>query len=112
MIFLVIAIYTYVHWLVKYHEPLMKAKNLVQHDMMRSLHFKAPQFIQTGFKDLEKTSDKSWQLQHKNFSFFANQGRRPYMEDRMHYMHDPTNQNLSIFSIFDGHGGNASFPIF
>jgi len=84
----------------------MKAKNLVQHDMMRSLHFKAPQFIQTGFKDLEKTSDKSWQLKHKNFSFFANQGRRPYMEDRMHYMHDPANQNLSIFSIFDGHGGN------
>ncbi|VDM30903.1 unnamed protein product [Toxocara canis] len=26
------------------------------------------------------------------------------MEDRMHYMNDP-HQNLSIFSIFDGHGG-------
>lgn len=27
----------------------------------------------------------------------------------MHYLHDPTHRNLSIFSIFDGHGGNVSF---
>ncbi|TKR80721.1 hypothetical protein L596_014746 [Steinernema carpocapsae] len=27
------------------------------------------------------------------------------MEDRFHYVHDPANQNFSIFGIFDGHGG-------
>uniref|UniRef100_A0AC34Q8Y1 Uncharacterized protein n=1 Tax=Panagrolaimus sp. JU765 TaxID=591449 RepID=A0AC34Q8Y1_9BILA len=100
-----ILMYIYVYWLLKYHEPLMKAQNLIQYDMMRTLHFEVPKFIQMGFRDLEKTSQKSWQLNHKNFSFFANQGKRNYMEDRMHYIHD-VRSHLSIFSIFDGHGGN------
>ncbi|KHJ98822.1 hypothetical protein OESDEN_01178 [Oesophagostomum dentatum] len=43
-------------------------------------------------------------MKHKIFSYCATQGFRPYMEDRMHYMYDPNN-NLSIFGIFDGHGG-------
>lgn len=47
-------------------------------------------------------------MKHKVFSYCATQGYRPYMEDRMHYMYDPNN-NLSIFGIFDGHGGMVSF---
>ena len=50
----------------------------------------------------------TWRWKHQNLSFFACRGQRPYMEDRMHYMNDPYN-NLSIFSIFDGHGGPVSF---
>ena len=49
-------------------------------------------------------SGEFWRLKHKNFSFCAAQGMRSYMEDRMHYMFDP-NHTLSIFGIFDGHGG-------
>uniref|UniRef100_A0AC34F2Q0 PPM-type phosphatase domain-containing protein n=1 Tax=Panagrolaimus sp. ES5 TaxID=591445 RepID=A0AC34F2Q0_9BILA len=58
-----------------------------------------------GFKDLDLGKDQCWHLKHKCFAYCANQGHREYMEDRMHYMHDPANNNLSIFSIFDGHGG-------
>jgi hypothetical protein len=104
-ILLIIFMYAYVQCLVKYHQPLMKAQKLIQYDMMRSLHFETPQFIQMGFKDLDIGKDQCWHLKHKCFAYCANQGQREYMEDRMHYMHDPANNNLSIFSIFDGHGG-------
>lgn len=28
------------------------------------------------------------------------------MEDRMCYIHEPQNHNISMYSIFDGHGGS------
>ncbi|CAJ0609763.1 unnamed protein product [Cylicocyclus nassatus] len=67
--------------------------------------FEPPEFIDRGFSDLTKY-EQYWKMKHKIFSYCATQGYRPYMEDRMHYMYDP-NMNLSIFGIFDGHGGMA-----
>uniref|UniRef100_A0A914DS40 PPM-type phosphatase domain-containing protein n=1 Tax=Acrobeloides nanus TaxID=290746 RepID=A0A914DS40_9BILA len=91
--------------MINYHVHRLKAQNLVQYDMMRSFQFEKPQFIDIGFRDLSCTPDRVWRLRHRNFSYCAAQGFLPYQEDRMHYMHDPANGNLSIFSIFDGHGG-------
>uniref|UniRef100_A0A7E4UZY8 Reticulon-like protein n=1 Tax=Panagrellus redivivus TaxID=6233 RepID=A0A7E4UZY8_PANRE len=48
-----LSMYPYVTWLLRYHEPLIKAQNLLSKDMMRRMHFEAPQFIEMGFKDLQ-----------------------------------------------------------
>ncbi|KAH7725330.1 protein phosphatase 1 (formerly 2C)-like protein [Aphelenchoides avenae] len=103
--FLVLGIHSYVRWLITYHQPLLKAQRLASKDMMHSVKLEPPKFIDIGFINL-KAAEKTWRLKHKNFAFYADQGLRDYMEDRMHYLHDPTHRNLSIFSIFDGHGGN------
>uniref|UniRef100_A0AC35GNP3 PPM-type phosphatase domain-containing protein n=1 Tax=Panagrolaimus sp. PS1159 TaxID=55785 RepID=A0AC35GNP3_9BILA len=62
------------------------------------------QFVEVGFRDLDQSKDKFWHLEHQWFSFSAHQGGREYMEDRMHCLCDP-DSNFSVFSIFDGHGG-------
>jgi hypothetical protein len=101
---LVVGIYNYVRWIIKYHQPLLKAQRLASKDLMHSFSPQPPEVIDIGFVNLT-ASENMWRLKHNKFVFCAHQGLRDYMEDRMHYLHDPTNRNLSIFSIFDGHGG-------
>ncbi|GMT31335.1 hypothetical protein PFISCL1PPCAC_22632, partial [Pristionchus fissidentatus] len=93
----------YVQWAVDKCETYVKGEQLALCDMNHLDQFDPPSFIDLAFSDLSKT-DEFWRYKHKNFSFCATQGFRDYMEDRMHFMHDPNN-NLSIFGMFDGHGG-------
>ncbi|GMR30225.1 hypothetical protein PMAYCL1PPCAC_00420, partial [Pristionchus mayeri] len=103
IVFMFVFLVYYVQYLIDKIEPLMKAAHLASFDMQHTIQFEPPSFIDLAFSDLHKY-DEFWRYKHKNFSFCASQGYRDYMEDRMHYMHDPNN-NLSIFGMFDGHGG-------
>uniref|UniRef100_A0AC35GP85 PPM-type phosphatase domain-containing protein n=1 Tax=Panagrolaimus sp. PS1159 TaxID=55785 RepID=A0AC35GP85_9BILA len=60
----------------------------------------------TGFHNLQKSEDNFWLFENELISFCAHQGLRDQMEDRMHSICDPIT-NLSIFSVFDGHGGDS-----
>ncbi|KAJ1356876.1 Protein phosphatase 1L [Parelaphostrongylus tenuis] len=51
-----------------------------------------------------KSCESMTEFYKQEYLLALQRGYRPYMEDRMHYMYDPNN-NLSIFGIFDGHGG-------
>uniref|UniRef100_A0A1I7X2V7 PPM-type phosphatase domain-containing protein n=1 Tax=Heterorhabditis bacteriophora TaxID=37862 RepID=A0A1I7X2V7_HETBA len=97
--------YLYIWWLVNRLTSRIKGLNLVYLDLEHHLKFNPPEFIDKGFSDLSKY-EQFWKMRHNIFSYCATQGFRSYMEDRMHYMFDP-NMNLSIFGIFDGHGGMA-----
>jgi serine/threonine protein phosphatase PrpC len=39
--------------------------------------------------------------------FYAAQGIRPTMEDRMDYLKENDKINVKLFGIFDGHGGQV-----
>ncbi|WKY17214.1 hypothetical protein Q1695_001661 [Nippostrongylus brasiliensis] len=95
--------YLYIRWLLLRLSPRIRGLNLLPFDLDHHLKFNPPEFIDKGFSGLTKY-EQFWKMKHKIFSYCATQGYRPYMEDRMHYMYDPNN-NLSIFGIFDGHGG-------
>ncbi|GMT05295.1 hypothetical protein PENTCL1PPCAC_27469, partial [Pristionchus entomophagus] len=103
IVFLFLFLVYYIQWAIDRIEPLIKAEHLAPFDMQHTNQFDPPSFIDLAFSDLGKY-DEFWRYKHKNFSFCASQGFRDYMEDRMHFMHDPNN-NLSIFGMFDGHGG-------
>lgn len=59
-------------------------------------------------QNLELAPDKTkanWKLKDKNAAVYAIQGYRPYMEDRFVISHNINNTGVSIYAIFDGHGG-------
>ncbi|BES89407.1 Protein phosphatase type 2C [Nesidiocoris tenuis] len=50
-------------------------------------------------------ASKSWELTENNVAVFAIQGRRPRMEDRFVVNPDIDGTGISLYAIFDGHGG-------
>lgn len=50
----------------------------------------------------------SWELKQDYVAAYAVQGHRSHMEDRFVVNDDINNTGVSIFAIFDGHGGEAS----
>ncbi|XP_077284722.1 protein phosphatase 1L [Arctopsyche grandis] len=48
---------------------------------------------------------RSWDLKTANAAAYALQGRRPRMEDRFVVDEDVRRTGVSLFAIFDGHGG-------
>lgn len=55
--------------------------------------------------DLENTS---WDFKEENVAVYAVQGRRPRMEDRFVVNEDINDTGVSLFAVFDGHGGEVS----
>lgn len=53
-------------------------------------------------------ASKSWELTENNVAVFAIQGRRPRMEDRFVVNPDIDGTGISLYAIFDGHGGEVS----
>lgn len=51
--FLVLGIHSYVRWLIKYHQPLLRATRLASKDMMHSVKLEPPKFIDIGFANLK-----------------------------------------------------------
>ncbi|EZA61934.1 Protein phosphatase 1L [Ooceraea biroi] len=47
----------------------------------------------------------SWELKHDHVAAYAVQGHRARMEDRFVVNEDTNNTGVSLFAIFDGHGG-------
>ncbi|XP_076279857.1 protein phosphatase 1L-like isoform X2 [Lasioglossum baleicum] len=47
----------------------------------------------------------SWELKRGHIAAYAVQGHRPRMEDRFVINEDMNNTGVSLFAVFDGHGG-------
>ncbi|XP_076658486.1 protein phosphatase 1L isoform X1 [Halictus rubicundus] len=47
----------------------------------------------------------SWELKQGHIAAYAVQGHRPRMEDRFVINEDMNNTGVSLFAVFDGHGG-------
>lgn len=63
------------------------------------------QFIMNnGGGDVDKLS---WELKEKSVAAYAVQGRRPRMEDRFVVNQNINSTGVSLFAIFDGHGGEV-----
>lgn len=58
-------------------------------------------FVNDG-GDVDKLS---WELKENNVAVYAVQGRRPRMEDRFVVNENINNTGVSLFAVFDGHGG-------
>lgn len=51
--------------------------------------------------------DLSWDEKGQNAAVYAIQGRRPHMEDRFVISEDIEGTGVSLFAVFDGHGGEV-----
>lgn len=54
----------------------------------------------------------SWELKEGSVAAFAVQGRRPRMEDRFVVNENINSTGVSLFAVFDGHGGEVSIQCF
>lgn len=50
----------------------------------------------------------SWELKQGYVAAYAVQGHRAHMEDRFVINEDISNTGVSLFAVFDGHGGEVS----
>ncbi|VDM92247.1 unnamed protein product [Onchocerca ochengi] len=82
----------------------MHGKNLEPFTLINRNKYYPPKLVKFGLTDIPQYPGGNWRWKHKNWTFYASRGNRPYMEDRMHYLNDP-HHNFVMFSIFDGHGG-------
>lgn len=55
---------------------------------------------------------QSWELKEENLAVYAVQGRRLRMEDRFVVNENIKNTGVSLYAIFDGHGGDVRQYIF
>lgn len=61
------------------------------------------------FKNMQlqsRNDNSSWEYKAGNVAVFAVQGRRPHMEDRFVINENIKNTGVSLFAVFDGHGGD------
>lgn len=49
----------------------------------------------------------SWELEQNNVAVYAVQGHRDHMEDRFIVNNDIDRTGVSVFAVFDGHGGEV-----
>jgi len=49
----------------------------------------------------------SWELKQDHIAAYAVQGHRARMEDRFVVNEDVNNTGVSLFAVFDGHGGEV-----
>lgn len=55
---------------------------------------------------------KNWKYEGKNVALYAIKGRRSHMEDRYVIKTNIMDTGISLFAIFDGHGGEVSLKYF
>lgn len=66
------------------------------------------------FKNIQlksRADNSSWEYKAGNVAVFAVQGRRPHMEDRFVINENIKNTGVSLFAVFDGHGGDVSITL-
>lgn len=63
-------------------------------------------FVNTANGDVD---NQSWELRERTVAAYAVQGRRPRMEDRFVVNENINNTGVSLFAIFDGHGGEVCY---
>jgi len=58
-------------------------------------------------KTIKSSNDSSWCTVGEKAAVFAIQGRRPHMEDRFVLAENFGDSGVSLFAVFDGHGGEV-----
>ncbi|CAB3373634.1 Hypothetical predicted protein [Cloeon dipterum] len=76
----------------------------LQNGLSRST-FSCPQLLS---KTIKSSNDSSWCTVGQKAAVFAIQGRRPHMEDRFVLAEDFGDSGISLFAVFDGHGGELA----
>ncbi|CAI6354302.1 unnamed protein product [Macrosiphum euphorbiae] len=71
----------------------------------RSLSFIGFNDFQQLMVDEKDALSKNWKFDGKNVALYAIKGRRSQMEDRYVIKTNIMNTGISLFAIFDGHGG-------
>uniref|UniRef100_A0A915Q2K5 PPM-type phosphatase domain-containing protein n=1 Tax=Setaria digitata TaxID=48799 RepID=A0A915Q2K5_9BILA len=104
MLAIIGVILLYTKWMTRHCHLLIRGKKLEHFTLINQNKYYPPQLIKFGLTDIPQYPGGNWRWKYKNWTFYASRGNRPYMEDRMHYLNDP-GHNLTMFSIFDGHGG-------
>lgn len=74
----------------------------------RSLSFIGFNDFQQLMVDEKDALSKNWKFDGKNVALYAIKGRRSQMEDRYVIKTNIMNTGISLFAIFDGHGGEVS----
>lgn len=76
-------------------------------------------FSITGFNNFQQLMvdekdalSKNWKFDGKNVALYAIKGRRSQMEDRYVIKTNIMDTGISLFAIFDGHGGEVSINNF
>lgn len=70
-----------------------------------TLKFLVNDSVNTGIK-------LNWELKQDHIAAYAVQGHRARMEDRFVVNDDMNNTGVSLFAIFDGHGGEVLIKFF
>jgi len=87
-----------------------KAVELWGRGLMSKLRFTLrstvePRNLQYLVKAPGGLDDLSWDLREENAAVYAVQGRRPRMEDRFVVHANMSGSGVSLYAVFDGHGG-------
>lgn len=71
-------------------------------------------FTFVGYDNFQLLADekdalsRNWKFEGKNIGVYAIKGRRSQMEDRFVIKSNIMNTGISLFAVFDGHGGEVS----
>ncbi|KAE9529252.1 hypothetical protein AGLY_011928 [Aphis glycines] len=84
---------------------LFKSTNGFFKKINRSLSFIGFNDFQQLMVDEKDALTKNWKFNGKNVALYAIKGRRSQMEDRYVIKTNIMNTGISLFAIFDGHGG-------
>lgn len=76
--------------------------------MNRSFSFIGFNNFQQLIIDEKEALSKNWKFEGKNVATYAIKGRRSQMEDRYVIKTNIMDTGISLFAIFDGHGGEVS----
>ncbi|XP_060847220.1 protein phosphatase 1L [Rhopalosiphum padi] len=84
---------------------LFRSTNGFLKKINRSLSFIGFNDFQQLMVDEKDALSKNWKFNGKNVALYAIKGRRSQMEDRYVIKTNIMNTGISLFAIFDGHGG-------
>ncbi|KAJ7325062.1 hypothetical protein JRQ81_018082 [Phrynocephalus forsythii] len=104
-------------WSYFFHTDEVKTIVKSSRDAVKMVKGKVAEIMQNdrlgGLDVLDAEFSKTWEFKNHNVAVYSIQGRRDHMEDRFEVITDLVNKtHPSIFGIFDGHGGEASFSLF
>jgi len=87
---------------------LFSIKHGIFKKLYRNFSFIGYNNFQQLMVDEKEALSKNWKFEGKNVALYAIKGRRSHMEDRYVINTNIMNTGVSLFAIFDGHGGEVS----
>lgn len=87
---------------------LFQNRNGILKKINRSFSSMGYNNLQQLLADEKDALSKNWKFEGKNIGLYAIKGRRSQMEDRYVIKSNIMDTGISLFAIFDGHGGEVS----